>query len=268
VPKSELETQFCKTEGGAGSKCSPDAPSDENREECCDKIDTCKHYACKQETHVLKEGYESIPCEAATCGDNDLTTCCDERESCGNYDCPSGWKKKDDVDELYCQNATCTRDGSVTIDAEICCDQVATTTEASTTTVDATDESDTEKESTTTTVAQASSGKTVTTKLTKDADKGDKSLSVKSTKGMKVGQRIVIAKGTNDEEENTIKAFGSLMMKSPLMYSHKAGTKVSTVPEGDENEEEEGGARPTAAPQAALLAVSILAPLWLLASSY
>merc|ERR1719161_3031609 len=67
------------------------------------------------------------------------------------------------------------------------------------------------------------------TKLTEPIKKGAKILQVETEADVKVGAPAVIDVGTEIEEENEIKSFGSLILAKPLKFAHPAGAKVTIM---------------------------------------
>jgi hypothetical protein len=62
--------------------------------------------------------------------------------------------------------------------------------------------------------------------LTSSASSGDTEIEVLNQSMFGVGDIIVIAEGTSDEETNEIVGFGSLLLKTPLQNNHTVGTLV------------------------------------------
>lgn len=66
----------------------------------------------------------------------------------------------------------------------------------------------------------------VSTEIAGSAEQGDTQIKTKSVAGFKLGMTIVIAPDTPRMEFNTVKAFGTIDLNSPLLFSHPAGTVV------------------------------------------
>merc|ERR1719263_925396 len=64
------------------------------------------------------------------------------------------------------------------------------------------------------------------TDLLKDTPAGAMTLDVSNEKGFLPGMAIVIAPNTPLAEENTVRATGTIDLKTPTKFAHKAGTKV------------------------------------------
>jgi len=69
------------------------------------------------------------------------------------------------------------------------------------------------------------------TELTEPVKAGATTLAISSAVGFKVGEKIVIDKGTDKEEFNEIRGFGSIKLRHPLKHSHEASITISTLPE-------------------------------------
>jgi uncharacterized repeat protein (TIGR01451 family) len=67
---------------------------------------------------------------------------------------------------------------------------------------------------------------TVETTLTQAASAGDTEIQVASQDGLAIGDQIRIDAGTAEEEDNQIAGFGSVLLQSPLQYSHAIGASV------------------------------------------
>jgi len=63
--------------------------------------------------------------------------------------------------------------------------------------------------------------------ITKDAKAGDTSVEVSVESCYSVGQELIIAKETENEETVVIAGFGSLILKDPLVHDHASGTLLS-----------------------------------------
>lgn len=64
------------------------------------------------------------------------------------------------------------------------------------------------------------------TVLEEDADDGDNEIEVEDETLFSIGDPITIDPGGPNEEENVVVGFGSLVLESPLQFSHVAGTVV------------------------------------------
>jgi hypothetical protein len=69
----------------------------------------------------------------------------------------------------------------------------------------------------------------ITTTLTAATNVGDTQLQVESEAGFQVGMQVTIDPGTPNEEASIISGFGSIMLQSPLLFPHIAGSTVQTV---------------------------------------
>jgi hypothetical protein len=74
---------------------------------------------------------------------------------------------------------------------------------------------------------QSLPGSTILTALTTPVTKGSTTLVVGNAFDFKIGQQVIIDVGTPVEELNTIAAFGSLILQSPLKFDHDAGASVT-----------------------------------------
>jgi len=93
-----------------------------------------------------------------------------------------------------------------------------------------------------------------TTYLSEAVKAGATRLPVDSQAGFKVGDKVVIASGTQFEEFNAVAGFGSILTASPLLFDHAPGTTITPLLEA-----------PAAAPAAP--APVLLAPLMPLATT-
>jgi len=109
----------------------------------------------------------------------------------------------------------------------------------------------------------------------KPAQAGETVIDVSSSAGFKVGMDIVIDPDTPMMESNTIRAFGTIDLSKPLLYSHEAGAKVvqsanNTFPQSTgENDENGSGnaaqamiAVASGAATLAVLSLSLFAVRW------
>ena len=55
-------------------------------------------------------------------------------------------------------------------------------------------------------------------------------IQVNSNAGFRIGETIVIARGTPIEETNIIKGFGSIILEYPLKFDHPIGTNIDNKP--------------------------------------
>ena len=88
------------------------------------------------------------------------------------------------------------------------------------------------------------------TVFAQDAKVGDIVIKTESTFGLKVNDAVIIAKGTAKEELNSVAAFGSIVLATPLQYDHAAGTSISRYNRGKGGElplDSEGAATNTSA---------------------
>lgn len=69
----------------------------------------------------------------------------------------------------------------------------------------------------------------ITTMLTAATNVGDTQLQVESEAGFQAGMEITIDPGTPNEEASVISGFGSILLQSPLLFPHIAGSTVQAV---------------------------------------
>jgi len=68
-----------------------------------------------------------------------------------------------------------------------------------------------------------------TTYLSEAVKAGETRLPVDSQAGFKVGDKVVIASGTQFEEFNAVAGFGSILTASPLLFDHAPGTSITPL---------------------------------------
>jgi hypothetical protein len=67
------------------------------------------------------------------------------------------------------------------------------------------------------------------TTLIQSVQAGEMALQVKSIAGFALGREVVVDAGTAKSEVHTISGFGSMMLSTPLKFSHKAGAPVTEL---------------------------------------
>jgi hypothetical protein len=68
-----------------------------------------------------------------------------------------------------------------------------------------------------------------TTSLSTSVSASSTTLQVVTTADMSVGDKVILAQGTEKEEENEIASFGSIVLKYPLTYDHDSNTEIQII---------------------------------------
>ena len=68
-----------------------------------------------------------------------------------------------------------------------------------------------------------------TTSLSTSVSANSTTLQVVTNNGMSVGDKVILAQGTEKEEENEIASFGSIVLKYPLTYDHDPNTEIQII---------------------------------------